>query len=334
MRGTSIFAVEKDCVLLGDNPENYRISDIAITGEAGECIWKPQSLAVNVSHPGSDLFFGALAQQYSQWGVDFLKNDCVFGIHDFIPDNIHSLAKSIQRLPKPITYSSSPGATTDIDQEVLNAEIIASDVNMYRITGDDWDDWGDIDPDHFDAAAAMSSLIAVEGLGGKESFPDLDMLPLGRVSIPGDDDKSRTPFRASNLTQAEQKTLMTLWSIARSPLMFGGDATDLNDDNATMELLTHPEILTINQRTKDNSEVYRDEDTRIWSAKGKGVEALYLAIFNTAEEARTVTYNFDGFDKCKIEDVWANEDLGWVINLISVEVESHGAVALKLTLCN
>lgn len=44
------------------------------------------------------------------------------------------------------------------------------------------------------------------------------MLPLGWLSAPG----SRAgPFRRSNLTAAEQQTQMTLWAIARSPLMFG-----------------------------------------------------------------------------------------------------------------
>jgi alpha-galactosidase len=261
-----------------------------------------------------------------------LKNDCVFGIHDFEPDNVHSLSKSLQKAPSQITYSLSPGVTADIDQEVANAKLIASDVNMYRITGDDWDDLADIDPAHFDVAAAMSSFIGADGLHNHGSFPDLDMLPLGRVSIPGDDDMSRAPFHASNLTQAEQKNMMTLWSFARSPLMFGGEVTDLDD--ATLELLTHPEILTINQRTKANREIFKDEETRIWSAEGEPGGALYVAVFNTAAETRTVDYSFDGFEfsQCNGVDVWTSLDLG-SISGISVEVESHGAVALKLTEC-
>ena len=45
------------------------------------------------------------------------------------------------------------------------------------------------------------------------------MLPLGRIGIRGEvGDDRKTRFTAD-----EQQTHITLWSIARSPLMFGGD---------------------------------------------------------------------------------------------------------------
>ena len=51
------------------------------------------------------------------------------------------------------------------------------------------------------------------------------MLPLGQIGIRAE----RGDPRMSLLTHDEQSTLMTLWSIARSPLMFGGNLPD-NDD--------------------------------------------------------------------------------------------------------
>jgi alpha-galactosidase len=51
-------------------------------------------------------------------------------------------------------------------------------------------------------------------------FPDADMLPIGVLQM----GKNKTHF-----TRDEQFTLMSLWSIARSPLMIGADLTKLDD---------------------------------------------------------------------------------------------------------
>ena len=50
---------------------------------------------------------------------------------------------------------------------------------------------------HFDAAAAFASRIAaVPGLLGAGSFPDLDMLPIGYITNPGDDHKAPNHWSA------------------------------------------------------------------------------------------------------------------------------------------
>ena len=110
---------------------------------------------------------------------------------------------------------------------------------MYRITGDDWDSWDDIDPSHFDvaAAAATANLIGISGLLERSSYPDLDMLPLGFIAAAGDN--HHFPFKNTSLTRSEQRTQMTLWGMARSPLFFGGDVKKLPNEPFTMSLLTN-----------------------------------------------------------------------------------------------
>lgn len=45
---------------------------------------------------------------------------------------------------------------------------------------------------------------------------------------------------------------MTLWSMAKSPLMFGGDMRQL--DEATFSLITNPTLLEINAFSSNNKE--------------------------------------------------------------------------------
>ena len=61
------------------------------------------------------------------------------------------------------------------------------------------------------------------------------MLPLGKVG------KGFGQERDTGLTKEEQKTMMTLWSFFKSPLMIGAELTKL--DGWTMSLLTNKEIL-------------------------------------------------------------------------------------------
>lgn len=46
---------------------------------------------------------------------------------------------------------------------------------------------------------------------------------------------------------------MVLWSMAKSPLMYGGDLRHLDD--TTFNLITHPTLLKINHHSKNNIEV-------------------------------------------------------------------------------
>lgn len=67
------------------------------------------------------------------------------------------------------------------------------------------------------------------------------MLPLGSLRPnPGMGEP-----RESRLSHDEQRTLFTLWEIARSPLMLGANLTML--DPFTRSLVTNSRIIAINQ---------------------------------------------------------------------------------------
>src|SRR6185312_11141046 len=85
----------------------------------------------------------------------------------------------------------------------------------------------------------------------------------------------------SLLTKDEQRTLMTLWSIARSPLMFGGHLPD--NDEFTLNLITNAEVLAVNQKAVSSKELFTKGDQVAWIATLPGSTAKYLAVFNTGD---------------------------------------------------
>lgn len=221
----------------------WRAKDIGIKERA--CAWMPNGfMSVNTKLGAGRAFLRSLYQQYAEWGVDFVKHDCVFG-DDLDIEEITAVSEILRKLERPIFYSLSPGTSVTPNM----AKQVNGLVNMYRITGDDWDKWGDVAA-HFDVARdfASSSMIGAQGLKGK-SWPDLDMLPLGWLTDQG---TNRGPYRHSNLTYNEQKTQMTLWAMVKSPLMFGGDLRRI--DKTTYNLITNPVALEINGFSSNNEE--------------------------------------------------------------------------------
>ena len=79
----------------------------------------------------------------------------------------------------------------------------------------------------------------------------------------------------------EQMTMMTLWSIFRSPLMVGGELRD--NDPWTLSLLTNPEVLEVNRDSTENRPVSRQGDRIVWTARSRS-GAVLVALFNVGEE--------------------------------------------------
>lgn len=234
----------------------WRAQDVGIKERT--CAWmKNGFMSVNTELGAGRAFLRSLYQQYADWGVDFVKHDCVFG-EDLDLDEITVVSEVLNELSRPIIYSLSPGTSANPTM----AKDVSSLVNMYRVTGDDWDTWKDVSA-HFNVARDFSAanLVGVKGLKG-QSWPDLDMLPLGWLTDPGSNDG---PHRYGRLNLDEQRSQVTLWSMVRSPLIFGGDMRKLDD--ATFSLLTNPTLLEINWFSSNNMEFHYVTDSLSSSGK-------------------------------------------------------------------
>jgi alpha-galactosidase len=219
--------------------------------------------------PAAQAYYDSMFKQYAAWGVDYVKIDDM--LRDFAhpndsyyADEIEMVREAIDKSGRPMVLSLSPGAAP-----LAQAEHLSDHANMWRITDDLWDNWGNV-YDMFERAHEWTPH------RGEGRWPDNDMLPLGRIGIRGHVGTDRM----SNLTHDEQKTLMSLWMISRSPLMFGGD---LPSNNAfTTSLITNPETIAVNQHSSNNRQLFRTDDQVAWVADAPG-GGKYLAVFNLNE---------------------------------------------------
>jgi alpha-galactosidase len=135
-------------------------------------------------------------------------------------------------------------------------------------------------------------------------------------------------------TKDEQYTLMTLWCIFRSPLMFGGDLP--GNDDFTLSLLNNKEVLAIEKNSSNNKELFRTDEGIAWIADDPKTGDKYVALFNSSDKPGTAKITVQlqqlGFSKnCKVRDLWNKTDLGNFNAEFSANINSHGAGLYKIS---
>jgi len=334
MRGIPRQAVDRDnCPILGTN---FKAADIA--DKVNVCRWNTDMYGVDMSKPGAQEYYDSVFALIASWEVDFVKVD------DLSAPNYHeaevtAIRKAIDKSGRKMALSTSPGETP-----LRSGEHVQNNANQWRISNDFWDTW----PALKEQFARLNNWTPYRGPG---HFPDADMLPVGAIRT------WATRGAWTRFTQDEQVTLMTLWSIARSPLIIGGDMP--KNDEFTLKILTNDEVLAVDQRSTNNKQVYRRDDLVAWVADEPGTANKYVALFNArllpGEQARgrrgaatapasapatsqpvaatvAVTAEELGVQGkiAGIRDLWAHKDLEVKEQWVSAELMPHCSAMFKI----
>lgn len=270
------------------------------------CFWNPDMYGVNPKAEGAQEYYDSLLELYASWGVDYIKCDDICRMDAASSkDEIRMLHNAIEKCGRKIVLSLSPGPAILDEQDFYH-----ENANMWRITDDFWDRW-ELLLDMFDRCRKWQPYVKEGG------YPDCDMLPLGKLS------KGFGSERDTNFTLDEQKTMMTLWCIFRSPLMIGAELTKLDAD--TMELLTKEPLYRMLKEVTASEEAVKEDDYIIWKAESEAKK--YYAVFNISND--TITAPID-----RIEDKLdgALEIWSWktVKKDESFEIPPHGVILLSM----
>jgi hypothetical protein len=313
MRGIPRLAVERNLPVLGTD---VTARDIANTDSI--CQWCDDMYGLDMSRPGAQAYYDSLAALYAAWGVDYVKADDMT-FPPYHAAEISGFAQALRTSGRAIALSLSPGPLAP--DEGAHA---AAHAHLWRTSADFWDEWEALER-HFALAKIWAPL------AGPDHWPDADMLPLGRIGVRAE----RPPDRSARFTHDEQITMMSLWSIARSPLMFGGDLPSC--DAFTLSLLTNPEVLAINQHSVGSREVWRDGHQVLWMARTPAGDGLSLGLFNldgdrpTTITVRLAEVGADGVEY-RARDLWARRDhAARVAGSFAATIKPHGAGLYRLT---
>jgi len=309
MRGVPVIAVKQNLPIKGTS---LRAGDIY--SEKDQCKWLHDMYTVVPGKPGAQEYYNSLFELYASWGLDFVKVDDLSS-PIYFAEEIEMIRKAIDRTGRKIVLSTSPGETP-----IAHAAHVQKYANMWRTVGDFWDNWKQL-KEHFKVFERWNKWRAAG------AYPDGDMLPLGRIGIRAE----RGNPRMTGFTKDEQYTLMTLWSIFKSPLMFGGNLPD--NDPFTLSLLTNKNVLQVLNQSVHNQPLFTREDEVAWIADEPGTGAKYLALFNTGEQTAAIRIKLAelGFSKgAMITDLWSGKAMGKFSGEFAPELNKHGAGLYKI----
>jgi alpha-galactosidase len=284
------------------------------------CPWNPDNFGVK-ANPAGQAWYDALIKQYATWGVDFLKVDCIAS-RPYKAAEIKMIHHAIQRSGRPMILSLSPGPTALDD-----ATVVLANAQMWRISDDVWDHWDKGKEWSQSVKGQFPVLASWEKYARPGSWPDADMLPIGELAPAPGDGAPRT----TRLTEDEQRTMLTLWCMARSPLFVGANLTKM--DGYTKSLLSNPGLIAVDQQSVNNKLIGQDGEVVAWTADSTTGPSHYLALFNLGDSSVQVESTFGSYglpeQTYNTRDVWMRKELGEHTD-VSVELPAHGSVLLQL----
>jgi len=156
------------------------------------------------------------AQDYADWGVDYLKYDNCYNEAVPGPERYTAMRDALNATGRPILYSICSWGTDNVG--AWGAQV----GNSWRTTGDISDNWDSVHDNFKKSYKQVDNSMA----GG---WNDPDMLEIGN----------------GGLSYEEERTHFGLWAVSKSPLIIGCDLTNVKNDS--LEILMADEVIAVNQ---------------------------------------------------------------------------------------
>ena len=254
------------------------------------CAWNPDMYGLRCDLPAAQAYYSSIFSLYASWGVDYVKCDDIAREYPRCQREIEVISQACRSCGRDIVLSLSPGPAP-----LEQAEHLKRYANLWRITDDFWDDWRLL-RGMFERAEKWCVH------AGPGHWPDADMLPVGALrqcyAEPG----------WTKFTPAEQRTMMTLWCMMRSPLMVGGDLPQ--NDDFTLRLLTNAPLLAIEKESWCAHPICTSDGACVWIAPRKNGSGCYAAVFNLSDGEKRISVPLEALEGTwrSATELWTNQE--------------------------
>ncbi|WP_394840227.1 NPCBM/NEW2 domain-containing protein [Pendulispora rubella] len=246
--------------------------------------------------------------KFASWGVDYIKADrCNVPSGADLAELFGRWLPAIRASGRPMVLSASDNGGV---QEPWSWGPYAA--HQWRTTGDIRDQWARV-LSVFDGNARFPGATVPGG------FNDPDMLEVGN----------------GGLTDTEYRAHMGLWALVSSPLIAGNDVRSMS--SATKAILTHPEVLDIDQDGLAYQAIKAADDgagRQVWYKPTRQRGTRAVGLFNRGDSTATISVSWTQIGllagSATVRDVWARADRGTFTNSYSVNVPAHGLALLRI----
>jgi alpha-galactosidase len=248
------------------------------------------------------------AQQYADWGFDYLKYDWCSAEKVYqrsqMVDVYRKMHDALVRTGRPIVFSLCQYGYGRVWR--WGASVGG---NLWRTTEDITDKYDRMSVIGFDQDG-------LDPFAGPGHWNDPDMLEIGNGGMNHD----------------EYLTHMSLWALLAAPLLAGNDLSKMTSE--TLSILTNKEVVAVDQDPKgvQGRRIAQEGPLEVW-AKPLSNGAVAVGLFNRGESTNPVTLNFKDIGlqgSVKIRDLWQHKDLGSFSGSYTEDIPRHGGILIKV----
>jgi alpha-galactosidase len=266
---------------------------------------------IDFSEPGAQAFINSWADEFASWGVDLLKLD---GVGPSDTADIQAWSTALKQTGRPMAFDLSASLS------IADGTTWSSLANSWRTTGDiganpkgsnfPLTSWGNVSS-RFNAAASW------QPYAGNGGWNDYDSINIGNGSNDG-------------ITVPERQTMLSLWSLASSPLFMGNDLT--NPDSGDLSLLKNTAVIAVDQDGIPADRVIDSGNEQVFDKRQQN-GTWDIGIFNTDSSAShtfSVSLAQLGLTgSANITDLWSGDSDGTSTGTFTTTVQPGGVTLIS-----
>ncbi|MGI5373490.1 NPCBM/NEW2 domain-containing protein [Streptomyces sp. CA-251387] len=244
------------------------------------------------------------AQQFADWGVDYLKYDNCNNQGVDAKLRYTTMRDALRATGRPIVYSICEWGQNKPWEW-------AADVgHLWRTTGDISDTWGSM-------LAILKKNLPLAPYAGPGRWNDPDMLEVGN----------------GGMTGTEYRSHFSMWAIMAAPLLIGSDLRSASQE--TFEILGNREVIAVDQDPLGKQgTVISSEGGRWVVAKEMRDGSRAVALFNESGTAQRISTSatavgLPAADAYTLRDLWQHRSYN-TAGTISATVPAHGTVLVRV----
>ncbi|MBO8195856.1 glycoside hydrolase family 27 protein [Streptomyces oryzae] len=245
------------------------------------------------------------AQQFADWGVDYLKYDNCNNEGVPAQERYQAMRDALDKTGRDIVYSICEWG------ENKPWEWAGEMSHLWRTTGDIADNWDSM-------LGIMKQNLPLAQYARPGAWNDPDMLEVGN----------------GGMSDTEYRTHFSMWSVMAAPLLIGSDLRKADDK--TLEILGNKEVIAVDQDPLGKQgEVVSQQDGRWVVAKEMSDGSRAVALFNETGQQQEISVDATdtGLPQAAsygVRDLWKHQD-STSTGRLSATVPAHGTVLLRVS---
>ena len=267
------------------------------------------------------------AKTYAEWGIDLLKYDYCYAppTTKVAFARYSKMGHALKTSGRSIVFSICEWGFRHPWKWGQRA-----DGQYWRVSPDIMDSWKFPSIWVFSMKAILNREEKLWKYAGPGHWNDPDMLIVGNY---GKGLATGGNGLYKGMTDVEYQTHFSLWCMFSAPLLASNDLRKMNEATAT--ILTNPEMLAIDQDVlgQQAKPVYKMGGIRVY-VKHLSDGSLAVAVLNTSgsEKHFDLKSSLLGIkDPLTVRDVWKHLNTGTLKDKLSLTIQSHETVVLKLS---